>query len=400
MISVGSVGSDGLREDEGRLLGMNTPRAILGIETSCDETAVALVTREGRVLTSLVASQVDLHAAFGGVVPEVAARVHIQACLPLVERALSETATTWRNIEAVAVTYGPGLIGCLLVGIETAKTLAWVRGRPLVAVNHLAGHLHALQLAPAVGHHLLIEGGREFSVLPVALDPPAGAPASAPPPDRIARPAYPHVGLIVSGGHTSLVWVGSPARAETIAQTRDDAVGEAYDKVARVAGLGYPGGPAIDRLAATGAPDGIHLAPPMMRRDKPDFSFSGLKTAAGRELERLRAEHGGELPAGTLANFCAAFQAAAVEALLGKALDAVAARRAADLVITGGVACNRGLRRRAAELSAHRPGLRIWFPHPLLCTDNAAMIAGLAWHLEPLAPRAALTLNADPGLGI
>ncbi|HPK02177.1 MAG TPA: tRNA (adenosine(37)-N6)-threonylcarbamoyltransferase complex transferase subunit TsaD, partial [Candidatus Sumerlaeota bacterium] len=174
---------------------MNTPRAILGIETSCDETAVALVTREGRVLTSLVASQVDLHAAFGGVVPEVAARVHIQACLPLVERALSETATTWRNIEAVAVTYGPGLIGCLLVGIETAKTLAWVRGRPLVAVNHLAGHLHALQLAPAVGHHLLIEGGREFSVLPVALDPPAGAPASAPPPDRIARPAYPHVGL-------------------------------------------------------------------------------------------------------------------------------------------------------------------------------------------------------------
>jgi len=372
---------------------------ILGIESSCDETACALVTREGRIRVSAVASQVDLHARFGGVVPEIAARMHIQACLPLVQEVLDETGATWTQIESIAVTQGPGLIGCLLVGLETAKTLAWLRRKPLIAVNHLAGHLYGVNLVPERGAHTLIEHGETFHVLPLA--PESGAdPQATPEPLRVDRPPYPHVGLIVSGGHTSLVWAESPDRFETIAQTRDDAAGEAYDKVARVMGLGYPGGPIVDRLAAEGNPDGFAVTTPMMRRDKPDFSFSGLKTAVGREAERLKAQHGGTIPEPRLKDLCAAFQRAAVEALMGKSLDAAHARGARDLVITGGVACNCGLRARAAELTVRRHGVRVWFPHPSLCTDNAAMIAGLAWNLKPLDAQEALCLNAQATMSL
>ncbi len=372
---------------------MNSRRTILGIESSCDETAVALVARDGRVHASLVASQVDLHARFGGVVPEVAARMHIQACLPLVEEALSAAAADWDEIESVAVTHGPGLIGCLLVGLETAKALAWLKGRPLVAVHHLAAHLHAIHLTPTAGAHRLMEQGYDLPALPLA-------PVDAPAPEdlRVAQPAYPYIGLIVSGGHTSLVRAEAPDRIRTLSQTRDDAVGEAYDKVARVAGLGYPGGPIVDRLAQEGDPAAFPFTPPMMRRDRPDFSFSGLKTQAGRVVERLRAEHGGEIPEPMMRDLCAGFQRAAVEALLGKALDALRANEVSDLVVTGGVACNRGLRARARELTAERRDLRVWFPHPSLCTDNAAMIAGLAWRLAPLAPADALALNAAASL--
>ncbi len=372
---------------------------ILGIESSCDETAAALVTREGRVRAEALASQVDLHAQFGGVVPEVAARIHIQACLPLVHQVLEEAGVGWERVEAVAVTQGPGLIGCLLVGIETAKALAWLHRCPLVAVNHLAAHVYSIYLTPRQGAHLLIKAGNESNVVPVAPDP-AGSSLSAEPAPVIARPALPHVGLIVSGGHTSLVWVEGPDRMSTIAQTRDDAAGEAFDKVARAAGLGYPGGPAIDRLAEGGDPRAFDLPIPMMGRDQPDFSFSGLKTAAGREAERLKAQYDGRLPEAVQRDFCASFQEAAVESLLGKSLEAARGRGVHDLVVTGGVACNRGLRRRARELTRSRPGLRVWFPHPSLCTDNAAMIAGLAWQLQPLSPSDALRLNADPGMGI
>ena len=342
-------------------------------------------------MAEAVASQADLHAHFGGVVPEVAARIHIQACLPLIEQTLTEAGTNIRSVEAIAVTYGPGLIGCLLVGIETAKSLAWLHGRPLIAVNHLAGHVHAIHVAPRRGAHLLMENGEEKAVLPVAMN------EDSPP---VARPPWPHLSLVVSGGHTSLVWVESPDRLATLAQTRDDAVGEAFDKVARVAGLGYPGGPVIDRLAAEGNPTAIGMPTPMKRRDQPDFSFSGLKTAAGREAERLLADNDGTIPDGVLRDFCASFQSAAVEAMLSKALAMARRRNANDLVVTGGVACNRGLRRRARELTARKRGLRVWFPHPSLCTDNAAMIAGLAWHLKPLEQAAALRLNATPGLGV
>lgn len=372
---------------------MTAERLILGIESSCDETAAALATAEGRILASAVASQVDLHARFGGVVPELAARKHIEACLPLVEQAMAEAGATWAEIDAIAATQGPGLIGCLLVGLETAKALAWLHRKPLIPVNHLAGHLYAVNLMPQRGTHRLIERGSDHAALPLAPVPGhPGLPEDEPP--HIGRPAYPHVGLIVSGGHTSLVWAEGPDKFETIAQTLDDAAGEAYDKVARVMGLGYPGGPLIDKLAAEGNPDGFAITAPMMRRDKPDFSFSGLKTATGREIERLKAEHGGAIPEPVLKDLCAAFQQAAVEALLSKSLAAVKARGARDLVISGGVACNRGLRRRAAELSGRQRGVRIWFPHPSFCTDNAAMIAGLAWRLRPAGREEALSLNA------
>lgn len=368
-------------------------RYILGIESSCDETAVALATAEGRIAASAVASQVDLHARFGGVVPEVAARMHIEACLPLVEQALAEAGADWDAIDAVAATQGPGLIGCLLVGLETAKALAWLHRKPFIPVNHLAGHLYAINLMPKKGVHRLMDRGRDLAALPLTHEPGhAGLPEGEAP--VIDKPSYPHVGLIVSGGHTSLVWAAGPDQFETIAQTLDDAAGEAYDKVARVMGLAYPGGPLIDKLAAEGDANAFSITAPMMRRDKPDFSFSGLKTAVGREAERLKAEHGGAIPEPVLKDLCAAFQQAAVEALLGKSLAAVKARGGRDLVISGGVACNRGLRRRAAELTGRHRALRVWFPNPSFCTDNAAMIAGLAWRLQPLPPAEVLGLNA------
>ncbi|MCE5229661.1 tRNA (adenosine(37)-N6)-threonylcarbamoyltransferase complex transferase subunit TsaD [bacterium] len=367
---------------------------ILGIESSCDETAAALVTREGRVRVSAVASQVDLHAHFGGVVPEVAARMHIQACLPLVEEAMDDAGATWDDIEAIAVTSGPGLIGCLLVGLETAKTLSWLRDKPLIPVHHLAGHLYSIHLMPPAGAHRLMDKGANKPVLPLEPDDTEKIAATDRAELEIGRPQYPYVGLIVSGGHTSLVWVESPTRITTVAQTRDDAVGEAYDKVARVAGLGYPGGPIIDKLATQGRPDAFTFTPPMLRRDRPDFSFSGLKTAVGREFEKLRAQHPDGLPDQIIRDVCAGFQKAAVEALIGKALDACAEHGSRDLVISGGVACNRGLRERARQASADRKMLRIWFPHPSLCTDNAAMIAGAGWNFKPLPRPSALELNA------
>ena len=374
---------------------------ILGIESSCDETAVALVTREGRVRVNAVASQVAQHAVFGGVVPEVAARMHIQACLPMVRETLRARGIGMEQIDAVAATRGPGLIGCLLVGLETAKTLAWVNAKPFVAVNHLAGHLFAIQLQPPRGTHLLMQNGQTHFALPLAPD--SEEEPNVPAADLILGSVpYPHVGLIVSGGHTSLVLVNAPGAYETIAQTRDDAAGEAYDKFARVAGLPYPGGPHVDRLAAEGNPAtfGTAIQPPMLRKDKPDFSFSGLKTQAGREAERLLAEHNGPIPDGVMRDLCAAFQFAAVESLLVKTLAAADLAGVRDIVVTGGVACNRGLRRRAAELTAGRRALRIWFPHPSLCTDNAAMIAGLAWHLPALAPAEALACNAAATLAV
>lgn len=373
-----------------------TPPLILGIESSCDESACALVDADGRVWAQAVASQVDLHARFGGVVPEVAARRHIEAMLPLVDELFAEAGVDWNAVHAIGVTQGPGLIGCLLVGLETAKTLAWLHDKPLIGVNHLAGHLYALAVAPPRGEHLLIERGERVAVLPAAR---AGSAEDADA-ARIAQPQYPFVGLIVSGGHTSLVWADAPDRIRTLAQTRDDAVGEAYDKVARALGLGYPGGPVMDRLAAEGDPEACPLRAPMLRRDKPDFSFSGLKTAAGRLAEQLHARYPEGIPEAELKNVCAGFQAAAVESLLGKSLNALSEHGARDLVVSGGVACNRGLRRRAEDLCRRRPDLRVWFPHPSICTDNAMMIAGLAWQLDPLPHRAALALNADAGMGL
>lgn len=373
---------------------MESTRYILGIETSCDETSVALVDREGRVKRNDVASQIDLHAQFGGIVPEEASRQHLHTLLPMVMEVvegLNDAGIAgWEAIESVAVTQGPGLIGCLLIGVETAKALAWAEGKPLIAVHHLHAHLHAPFLLPERegACHLLMERGRVQKVIPVARE--GGEREEG---GRVAQPKYPHLGLVVSGGHTSLVYVTAPAVCETVAVTLDDAAGEAYDKVARLLELEYPGGPIVDRLAGEGDASRFAFTAPMMRRDRPDFSFSGLKAAVARLVEELRA--GDDAVAGpdsrTVKDICAGFQAAVVEVLMTKSLWANQERGAEDFLIVGGVACNRGLRQAAEKAS--RGKTRIWFPHPSLCTDNAAMIAGLARFMQPLDAAGALGLN-------
>lgn len=367
-----------------------TPPYILAIESSCDETAVALVDAAGRVAVNAVASQAELHARYGGVVPEVASRRHLEAILPLLDEAMAAAEAGWDDVRALAVTRAPGLIGCLLIGVETAKALAWARGKPLIAVHHLRAHLHAPFLVPEKPalRHLLAEGGAERAALP-----PAAGEGWAAEGTLLAVPDFPHAGLIVSGGHTSLAIVEAPGRCRTIATTRDDAAGEAYDKVARILGAGFPGGPVIDRLAAQGDPSIHPFTAPMRRRGEHDFSFSGLKSAVARKVEAIREANGGAPPGGKEMNdLCASFQKAVIDSLLEKSLDAAREHGAADLVVAGGVAANRGLRRAALAASASS-GVRIWFPNMSLCGDNAAMIAGLAWHLPELDPAEALELN-------
>jgi len=377
---------------------MTTDRYILGIESSCDETACALVDAEGVVHANSIASQIELHAQFGGIVPEEASRRHIEVCLPLIETMLAETegGVGWDQIEGIAVTQGPGLIGCLLIGVETAKALAWSHDKPLYAVHHLEAHLHApFLLAQIAGRkpHLLIRAGERFEVLPFMAKTVKTAWEFL-----FEKPKYPHVGLVVSGGHTTLFDVRGPAKAKAMATTLDDAAGEAYDKIARLLGLGFPGGPVVDRLAAEGDPNHFPFTPPMMRRDRKDFSFSGLKSAVARKFEELRGEGPDyrEVSDADIKDLCAGFQAAAVEVLIAKSLMAARDKGVKDLVVAGGVASNRALR--SAFLEKAPPDLRVWFPHISLCTDNAAMIAGLAWHLEPLAPECYLALNPESSL--
>jgi N6-L-threonylcarbamoyladenine synthase len=326
-------------------------RAVLGIETSCDETAAAVVVDGRHIASSVVSSQVDLHARFGGVVPELAGRAHLERFLPVVAAALEDAGVVPTDLEAVAVTCGPGLIGSLLVGLSGAKGLALAWGVPFVGVNHLEGHLFAALLE----------------------DP---------------EPAWPLVVLLVSGGHTLLVAMEGPGRYRLLGQTLDDAAGEAFDKVARFLGLGYPGGPAIDRAAESGNPETLRL-PRAMLEVGADFSFSGLKTAVQRAVERDSA----------LANedVAASFQRAVVDVLIAKAERAVRQVGAGGLVLAGGVAANSELRRRAEEAAAEL-GVRAYLPSRAMCTDNAAMVAAAgAWQLEHHGP-SPLNLGADPSL--
>ena len=288
---------------------MASPPYMLGIETSCDETACALVDRRGRIKVNSVASQWDLHAQFGGIVPEVASRRHVEACLPMIETVLhGEGVAGWDDVAAIAVTQGPGLIGCLLMGVETAKALAWRYDKPLYAVHHLEAHFHAPFLLPEdpAFAHLLLEDGKQEAAIPLEN---SSAPSGDP--MLVKQPAFPFMGLLVSGGHTTLALVRGPGICETIATTRDDAVGEAYDKVARTMNLGYPGGPIVDRLAAQGDPKRFAFRPPLKRRDVLDFSFSGLKTAVARKVESLRESGGGGKNNGlddvTVRDLCAGF---------------------------------------------------------------------------------------------
>ncbi len=317
---------------------------VLGIESSCDETAAALVNERGEVLIDVIASQIKTHGPYGGIVPELASRAHMQAIVPVIQQALQEVPGGLRGVDAIAVTRGPGLVGSLLVGVQAAKALAWSADKPIVGVNHLDGHLFAVYLH---------RPDRE---------------------DNPAPPQMPYVALLVSGGHTALYRVEGFEQVELIGQTRDDAAGEAYDKAAKLLGLGYPGGPLIDRLAANGNPKAVPLPMPMASRQTTDFSFSGLKTALARHVQA----HG--IPEDqALADLCASFQHVVIESLVRKSLRACQEQAVPRLVITGGVAANRGLRARAREV-CEQSGISLHVPPPVSCTDNAAMIAMAAVH--------------------
>jgi N6-L-threonylcarbamoyladenine synthase len=311
---------------------------VLGIESSCDETAVAVVQSDGLVLADVVSSQVALHAPYGGVVPELAARAHMQNIIPVAESALAESGRELTDIDGVAVTHGPGLIGALLVGVQAGKAIAMARKLPLVGVNHLVGHLLSVFL-------------RRSSE------------------DTAKLPSFPFIALLVSGGHTALYEVRSAFDIEQLGQTRDDAAGEAFDKVAKLLGLGYPGGPRVDKLASQGDAKRVSLPRPMAQRNNLEFSFSGLKTAVAQRLLEL-----GPLDEQGVADVCAAFQSNVVSVLVKKSLAACEARGVARLVLTGGVAANRGLRALAAEATA-KAGIALYVPPFASCTDNAAMIA-------------------------
>lgn len=306
---------------------------VLGIETSCDESSAALVASGGEVLSCVVASQIDLHRDYGGVVPEIAARAHVESIAAVVSEALAASA---ERPGLVAVTAGPGLVGSLIVGVSAAKALSWAWGVPLVAVNHLVAHA----FAP------LLEG---------------------------SLPAFPFLALVVSGGHTLLAEVRALDDIEVLGQTRDDAVGEAYDKVAKFLGLGYPGGPVIDRIARDGNPRAIEFPRAMMNSGDYDFSLSGLKTAVIRYMARVEAE-GRNRPSN--ADVAASFQAAALEVLVKKTTSAALGRGLSDVVIGGGVACNSALRESMARACAEQ-GLRLVHTSRALCTDNAAMVAAV-----------------------
>jgi len=337
---------------------------ILAVETSCDETAVALVERGRQIRASVVASQVALHAATGGIVPELAAREHLRWIVPAFEQVRADAGDAWARIEAVAVTEGPGLAGSLLVGINFAKALACVRGWPIVPVNHLEGHIYAAWL----------------------LDP--GEPERPPPP-------FPLVALVVSGGHTMLVAMRGHLDERLLGQTVDDAAGEAFDKVGRLLGLPYPGGPAVMHAAAD-ARRRDRVFPRAWMGESLDFSFSGLKTAARREIERL-AGSDGALPPAEVAELAFAFQASVVDVLAVKTLRAAEETGARAIVLGGGVAANAPLRERMAR-GAERLGLPLIVPRPGLCTDNAAMIGAAGWYRYAAGARAGLDLDARPSL--
>lgn len=311
---------------------------VLGIESSCDETAAAVVTEDGEVLSDVVASQIEVHTPYGGVVPELASRAHLQSIVAVIEEAVAALPNGFDDVDAVAVTNGPGLVGALFVGVQTAKAFAFARGLPLVGVDHLVGHLLAVHLRRAT--------------------------------DTDEKPAYPYVALLASGGHTALYEVKSPFDVSMIGQTRDDAAGEAFDKVAKLIGLGYPGGPLVDALAAKGDPKSIALPRPMHGKASLEFSFSGLKTSVAQWV----AKNGKPTDEQTLANVCASFQAALVDSLVKKSVAACELYQIKRLVLAGGVAANRGLRERG-KLACDKAGIKLYVPPMASCTDNAAMIA-------------------------
>ena len=318
---------------------------VLGVESSCDETAAAVI-EDGRVIRSnVVASQVAIHSPYGGVVPELASREHLNRIAPVVSGALTEAGVTLADIDGIAVTQGPGLIGSLLVGISFAKSLAMIAEKPIVGVNHIEGHIYSV----------------------VFENPPA---------------EYPAVALIVSGGHTTLFFLPEEGQYAVLGRTRDDAAGEAYDKVAKLLGLGYPGGPVIDRLAQSGDSSAAELVFTLPRMDTQnlDFSFSGLKTAVLRYVREqgIAPVSNGREPDKDIVDLVASFQDKVIRSLLARLRAAVRRHRPRTIILAGGVACNRALR---AAVMAEDFGAPVYYPSPILTTDNAAMIAA-AGHVK------------------
>lgn len=355
---------------------------ILAIESSCDETAAAVVEDGQRLLSNVVQSQIDIHSAFGGVIPEVASRSHVEVILPVIDEALQRADCTWDGIDAIGVTYAPGLIGSLLIGVLTARTLALLKRKPLYAVHHVEGHVYANFLTAAT---------------------PASHPtrALAMPP---SQPQFPLLALIVSGGHSQLALFESHGDYRLLGQTQDDAVGEAFDKVAKILGLPYPGGPSVSTAALHGDAHAYEF--PKAKMQNPyDFSFSGLKTAV---LRRVQAECGVgyDFPSFQLAerlddatrhNIAASFQRIAIETLVDKTVKAFHDYSPASVVIAGGVAANQELRRQLTE----RLPIEINYADPTLCTDNAAMIGTLAYYMsQTVEPTDPLSLEVVPSLSM
>ncbi len=332
---------------------------VLGIETSCDETAVAVVENGSIILSNIIASQIELHAAYGGVFPELASRAHVEAIVPAATRALEQAHLDWGDLDALAVTYGPGLPGSLLVGLNFAKGVALARGLPLVPVNHLEGHIYA---------HWLITGAEGAS--PGSL-------------------VFPLLVLIVSGGHSELVLVREHGDYTYLGGTLDDAAGEAFDKVARMLDLGYPGGPAIEQAARQGNPR-AHLFPRAWLPGSYDFSFSGLKTAVMRTLR----QYNGPRPPRFIADMAASFQAAVVEVLAEKTAQAAREFDVTAVLLSGGVSANTALR----QATRARLNIPVYTPPLILCTDNAAMIAAAGTYRYQAGVRAGWELDIDPGL--
>lgn len=331
---------------------------ILGIETSCDETAAAVVEDGKRILSSCVASQVEDHKVFGGVVPEIASRKHLEIINFIVEQALGEAKVGFNNLQAVAVTYGPGLVGALLIGIAAAKAISFVQQIPLIGVNHLEGHIYSAFLEDPT------------------LSPPA-------------------IALIVSGGHTGLIYIKELGNYEVLGQTRDDAAGEVFDKVAKMMDLGYPGGPVIDSLAKKGDVKAVKFPQARLKSGSPfDFSFSGVKTSVLYYLRYTKKEE-----VVSKEDIAASFQYAVVETLVKKALCAAKEKKTDKIILGGGVAANSYLRKVLKE-RAEKEGIIAYSPSLSFCTDNAAMIAGLGFVRRKLGDRSSFSLNACPNLSL
>lgn len=329
---------------------------VLGIETSCDETSAAVVKNGRQILSNIISSQVSLHQKYGGVVPEIASRKHVELIMPVINQAIEEAGIGINDIDAVGVTYGPGLVGALLVGLSAAKGLAFALEKPLIGVHHIEGHIAANYLDKD-----------DFEP--------------------------PFVCLVASGGHSHIVFVEDYDKFEIMGQTRDDAAGEAFDKIARALGLGYPGGPVIDKSAARGNREAINFPRVYFDDGSLDFSFSGLKTAVLNYLNSL--EQKGEQCC--VEDVCASFQGAVVDVLVNNTITAAKIKKVKNIALAGGVAANSELRAQMAS-KAQKKGFSVVYPRPVLCTDNAAMIACAAYYEFKKGNRSDLYLNAVPGL--